>query len=256
MRRLAACFGMETVMGAFLSLGYGAIVYLFFLATFSYAVGFIGNIVVPKSIDSGAPGPLIESVIVNVLLLGVFAVQHSVMARKSFKEWWTRIVPPAVERSTYVLAASLALALVLWQWRPMPEPVVWNVGSPIVVGLIEAVFWSGWALLLFATFLINHFELFGLHQVIARATGEKLPEPEFRTPMIYRYVRHPIYLGFMLAFWSTPVMTAGHLLFAAACTGYILIGIWFEERDLVAQFGEKYRRYRTQVGMLLPGRWA
>ena len=243
-------------MGAFLSLCYGAIVYLFFLGTFSYAIGFIGNIVVPKSIDSGTPGPLIESLIVNALLLALFAVQHSVMARKSFKEWWTRMVPPAVERSTYVLAASLALALLLWQWRPVPEPVVWSVGSPVVAGLIAAVFWSGWALLLFATFLINHFELFGLHQVIARATGERLSEPEFRTPMIYRYVRHPIYLGFVLAFWSTPVMTAGHLLFAAACTGYILVGIWFEERDLVAQFGEKYRRYRTQVGMLLPGRWA
>jgi len=243
-------------MGAFLSLCYGAVVYLFCLATFSYSVGFVGNVVVPKSIDSGTPGPLVESLIVNVLLLGLFALQHSVMARKSFKQWWTRIVPRAVERSTYVLAASLALALLLWQWRPIPEPVVWSVANPILAGILHAVFWSGWALLFFATFLINHFELFGLHQVVAQAAGQTLPEPEFRTPLVYRYVRHPIYLGLVLAFWSTPVMSAGHLLFAVATTGYILIGIWFEERDLIAQFGDKYRRYRAQVGMLVPGRWA
>jgi protein-S-isoprenylcysteine O-methyltransferase Ste14 len=242
-------------MGAFLSLCYGAVVYLFCLATFAYSVGFVGNVVVPRSIDSGTPGPLVESLIVNVLLLGVFAVQHSVMARKSFKQWWTRIVPHAVERSTYVLAASLALALLLWQWRPLPEPVVWSVDNPVAAGILHAVFWSGWALLFFATFLINHFELFGLHQVVARAAGRTLPQPEFRTPLVYRYVRHPIYLGLVLAFWSTPVMTAGHLLFAVATTGYILVGIWFEERDLIAQFGDKYRRYRAEVGMLVPGRW-
>ncbi len=243
-------------MGAFLSLCYGGVIYLFFLATFTYAIGFIGNVVVSKSIDSGTPGPLAESLLVNALLLGLFAVQHSVMARKSFKQWWARVVPPVVERSTYVLAASLALALLIWQWRPIPEPVVWSVASPVAGGIIRAVFWAGWALLLFATFLINHFELFGLHQVIAHAAGQKLPEPEFRTPMIYRYVRHPIYLGFVLAVWATPVMTAGHLLFAVATTGYTLIGIGFEERDLIAQFGDKYRRYRTQVGMLLPSRRA
>ncbi|HYQ99678.1 MAG TPA: isoprenylcysteine carboxylmethyltransferase family protein [Casimicrobiaceae bacterium] len=242
-------------MGAFLSLCYGAVVYLFCLATFAYSIGFVGDIVVPKSIDSGTPGPLVESLLVNVLLLGLFAIQHSVMARKSFKQWWTRIVPHAVERSTYVLAASLALALLLWQWRSIPEPVVWRVENPVASGILHAVFWSGWALLFFATFLINHFELFGLHQVVARAAGQTLPESEFRTPLVYRYVRHPIYLGLVLAFWSTPAMTAGHLLFAVATTGYILIGIWFEERDLVTQFGDKYRRYRAEVGMLVPGRW-
>jgi protein-S-isoprenylcysteine O-methyltransferase Ste14 len=241
-------------MGAFLSVVYGLVVYAFFLITFLYAVGFAGNLVVPKSIDSGTPGPVVSSAIVNLLLLGVFAVQHSVMARRSFKRWWTRIVPPAVERITYVLAATLALALVLWQWRPIPEPVIWSVQSAAGVQLLWAVFWLGWAILLLSTFLLNHFELFGLRQIFARAAGRELPEPEFRTPLLYRYVRHPIYLGFLLGFWAAPVMTAGHLLFALGALGYILVGIWFEERDLIAQFGEQYRRYRKQVGMLLPSR--
>jgi protein-S-isoprenylcysteine O-methyltransferase Ste14 len=243
-------------MKAFLSLLYGLIVYVFFLGTFSYAIGFIGNLVVPKSIDTGTTVPLAEALVVNLLLLGLFAVQHSVMARRSFKRWWTRIVPPAVERSTYVLAATLALALLLWQWRAIPEPVIWNVAGTAGAQMLWVVFGLGWAVLLLSTFLINHFELFGLRQVFARLAGRELPEPEFRTPFFYRYVRHPIYLGFVLGFWATPVMTAGHLLFSAGATGYILIGIWFEERDLVAQFGERYRRYREQVGMLLPGRKA
>jgi len=243
-------------MSAFLTVLYGLVVYAFFLATFLYAIGFVGNVLVPKTIDSGPQGPLVQSLIVDVLLLGLFAVQHSVMARKGFKRWWTRIVPEPVERSTYVLAATAALALLLWQWQPIPEPIVWRVESAAVTQLLGIVFWFGWALLLLSTFLINHFELFGLRQVFSRLTGREIPAAQFRTPFVYRYVRHPIYLGFLLAFWAAPVMTAGHLLFSIATSGYILIGIWFEERDLVAQFGERYRAYRAQVGMLLPWRKA
>src|SRR5207344_2001079 len=209
---------------------------------------------VPKSIDAGAPVPLAEALIVDIFLLGLFAVQHSVMARRSFKRWWTQIVPPAVERSTYVLAATLALALLLWQWRPITEPVIWRIEDPAAVNSIWVIFWLGWAILLLATFLINHFELFGLRQVFSRLIGREIPETEFKTPFIYRYVRHPIYLGFLLGFWAAPVMTAGHLLFSIGAAGYILVGIWFEERDLIAQFGDQYRRYRNQVGMLLPFR--
>ena len=243
-------------MGVFFSFLYGLVAYALCLGTLLYAIGFVGNLFVPKAIDTGAPVFLADALLVNLLLLGLFAVQHSVMARRSFKRWWARIVPPALERSTYVLAASLALALILWQWRPIPEPVVWNVESRTGAYLLWAVFWLGWAVMLLSTFLINHFELFGLRQVYARLAGRELPEPEFRTPLLYRYVRHPLYLGLLLGFWAAPVMTAGHLLFSIGCTGYILVGIWFEERDLIARFGDQYRRYRNQVGMLLPGRRA
>jgi protein-S-isoprenylcysteine O-methyltransferase Ste14 len=243
-------------MGAILAFVFGLFAYACCLAALVYSMGFVGNIVVPKSIDTGTLVPLGEAIAVDLLLLGLFAVQHSVMARRSFKRWWTQIVPRSVERSSYVLAASLVLGLLLWQWRPIPEPVVWRVDGGIATWVLWIVSGLGWTLLLVSTFLINHFELFGVRQVFARLTGRRLPEPQFRTPFFYRYVRHPIYLGFLLAFWSTPVMTAGHLLFAIATTGYIVVGIWFEERDLVAQFGEQYRRYRRQVGMLVPMRRA
>ena len=241
-------------MGGIASLLYGVIVYLLFFGTFLYAVAFVGNLaipgVVPKTIDSGTPGPLGVALVVNMLLLGVFAIQHSVMARPAFKRWWTRFVPQPVERTTYVLLASLALLLIFWQWRPMTD-IVWSAGGAGGI-VLQAVFWLGWGLVLLSTFLINHFELFGLRQVVARLLGQAIPAPVFRTPFLYKRVRHPIYLGFLLAFWATPVMTTGHLLFAVGTTGYILIGIWLEERDLVDMFGDEYRRYREKVSMLIP----
>lgn len=235
---------------------YGLVAYLLFLFTFVYVAAFSGNLYVSKTIDSGAAGPVVSAIAVDVILLGIFAVQHSVMARRGFKRWWTKFVPEAIERSTFVLAATLTLALMVWQWQPIPEPILWKVENGAAVTAMWAVFWMGWCVLLFSTFLMNHFELFGLRQSASGLMGDTLPDPTFRTPVLYRYVRHPIYLGFVLAFWSVPTMSAGHLLFSIGGTGYILVGIWFEERDLVHQFGDQYRRYREQVGMLMPWRKA
>ncbi len=237
--------------GGIVAVLYGAVAYLLFLATFLYAIAFVGNLPVPKTIDSGAAGPAVTALLVNTLLLGLFAIQHSVMARPAFKRWWTRFVPPSVERTTFVLLASLVLLLLYWQWRPMPG-VIWSVTNPTAAMILHALFWIGWATVLVSTFLINHFELFGLQQVFARFRNRALPAPVFKTPLLYKAVRHPIYLGFLLAFWATPQMSAGHLLFAVATTGYIFIGIWLEERDLIAMFGDQYRRYRAQVWMLIP----
>jgi protein-S-isoprenylcysteine O-methyltransferase Ste14 len=230
---------------------YGMVAYATFLLAILYAIGFVGNLGVPRSIDVGPAVSVAEALVVDTLLLGLFAVQHSVMARPWFKRAWTRVVPQAIERSTYVLFASVVLLLLYWQWRPIPAPV-WSVTNPSGAAVLWGVFWLGWGLLVVATFLINHFDLFGLRQAFARLLGLGEPSREFRTPLLYRHVRHPIYLGFLLSFWSAPTMTVGHLVFSLATTGYILIGMRLEEHDLIEVFGDRYRRYRAEVGALIP----
>jgi protein-S-isoprenylcysteine O-methyltransferase Ste14 len=234
-----------------LAVAYGGVSYLIFLGTLLYAVGFVGDLLVPKSVDTGPPESPAEAVAVNLLLLGLFAVQHSVMARPGFKRVWTRLVPPPVERSTYVLASSLLLALVFWQWRPLPG-VVWEVRQPAAAAALWVLFGAGWLVVLVSSFLIDHFDLFGLRQVCLYATGRPYSPLPFRTPALYRVVRHPIMLGFLIAFWAAPVMTWGHLLFAATTTAYIFVGVGLEERDLRTAFGGAYEQYRRRVGMIVP----
>jgi methanethiol S-methyltransferase len=238
------------MIGRVASLIYGIANYFVFFCSLLYAVAFIGNYPVPKSIDAAAEGGLAQSIAINVVLLGLFALQHSVMARSAFKRWWTRIVPASCERSTYVLISSLLLILIFWQWRPIVT-TVWHVEG-VPASLLTAIYWIGWLTALGSSYMIDHFELFGLRQVYAAVRGSAARVQTFKTPLLYRVVRHPLMLGFLLAFWATPHMTAGHLLFAVLTTGYIFAGTRLEERDLIAQFGATYERYRQRVPMLLP----
>lgn len=230
---------------------YGILSYLIFFGTFLYAIGFIGNFGVPTTLDGAARGSFARNLLIDAALLTLFAAQHSIMARKWFKDWWTRLVPRPIERSTYVLFSSLALILLFWQWRPLGG-VVWSVEDPAGVFLLRAGFAFGWLLVLAATFLINHFDLFGLRQVWFYLLGKDYEPLKFGTPALYRVVRHPLYVGWFFAFWMTPVMTFAHLLFAVATTAYILLAIRFEERDLVREHGESYEAYRRAVPMLIP----
>lgn len=233
------------------TLCYGGVAYLVFLGTFLYAIGFVSQFVVPKTINSGPTSALPQALLVNLVLMSIFAIQHSGMARQGFKKLFARFASPAIERSTYVLLASLSLILLFWQWRPMPS-VIWNVEEPVLAGALTAVGFSGWLIVLYSSFLISHFELFGLTQVVSHFAGRITQPMKFKTPGLYRLIRHPIYLGFIIAFWSTPTMTLGQLLFAAVTTAYIFVGIYLEERDLVTLFGDEYRRYRARVAMIIP----
>lgn len=229
---------------------YAIVSYAVFTISFLYTLGFVGNYVVPKSIDVGSPTNPAEAAVVDLLLLGLFAIQHSVMARPAFKRWWAELLPVACQRSTYVLLSSLILLLLFWQWRPIPAPV-WQT-SGIAAWLLIGIHWLGWLIAFASTHMIDHFDLFGLRQALFALRGTEMPGKSFKTPLLYKIVRHPIMLGFLLAFWATPEMTAGHLLFAIANTAYILVALQFEERDLITEFGTTYQQYRRRVPMLVP----
>lgn len=235
-------------LGVFL---YGSVCYLIFFATFLYAIGFLNNILVPKSMDSGEPGPFGTALLVNAALLGLFAIQHSVMARPGFKKWWTRFVPQSMERSTYVLLSCVALGLLFWFWQPM-QGVIWNVQGEIGRAILYGVYALGLVTVFISTCLINHFDLFGLRQVWHHLRGKDCPPLEVKSPGLYKLVRHPVYVGWLLTFWGAPMMSVAHLVFAVGTTLYILVAIQLEERDLVAEHGEAYESYRRGTPMLVP----
>lgn len=231
---------------------YGALAYIVFLVVFLYAIGFVGNIIVPKSIDTGSETTLFSSILINVILLSVFALQHSIMARPKFKEWFNSIFSRSMERSTYILLSSLALILIYWQWRPITT-IVWETENTILSNIITGIFFLGWLIVLLSTFMINHFELFGLAQIFDNLKNKQTANPKFQTNYLYKIVRHPIMLGFIIAFWATPIMTVGHLLFALVTTIYIFIAVkYLEEKDLRKFIGEKYNTYQKEVPMLIP----
>jgi protein-S-isoprenylcysteine O-methyltransferase Ste14 len=231
---------------------YGIISYLVFLIAFLYAIGFVGNIVVPKSIDSGVETTLFSSLFINVILLSVFALQHSIMARPQFKKWFTTIISPAMERSTYILLSSLALLLIYWQWQPITT-IVWKIENEIVSLFLTGIFLIGWLIVLLSTFMINHLELFGLAQIFDNLKNKKTPNPKFQTNYLYKLVRHPLMLGFLIAFWATPTMTVGHLLFTLVTTIYIFVAVkYLEEKDLKKVIGKDYEMYQKEVPMIIP----
>jgi methanethiol S-methyltransferase len=238
-------------MGRMLAVVYGFVCYAIFLGIFLYAIGFVENAVVPKPIDFRTASGTGTALLVDMLLLGLFAVQHSAMARPAFKRRWTRIIPAPIERSTYVLLTCAVMALLFWQWRPLLG-IVWKADSGTLRALLYGISLLGWLIVLCATFMINHFDLFGLRQVVAYARNAPLAPLPFTTRWLYRIVRHPIMLGFIIAFWAAPTMTVGHLLFAIATTGYILVALQLEEHDLRQTFGERYVAYQQEVRMLLP----
>lgn len=240
-------------MSRILAFLYGVVAYFIFFGTFLYLIGFVGGLVVPKTVDSGGQASLGAAFAINIALIALFGVQHTVMARPAFKAWWTKIVPRPVERSTYVLIASLILIVMMWQWRPMTQ-TVWLVENDIGAGVLWALFALGWLLVLGSTFAIDHFDLFGLRQVFRHFRGQEQAPVDYKESWFYKFVRHPLMLGFLIAFWAAPHMTMGHLLFAVGFTAYILIALQYEERDLVAAHGDRYKDYQRRVSMLIPYR--